>query len=290
MKNIKKIMLFALALVVMGTTITGCGGERPSSDRISVVSREDGSGTRGAFIELVGIEEKGDNGAKKDLTTKEAIIANKTDVMLTNIASDPNSIGYVSLGSLGDGIKAISIDGIACTSDAIKAGEYKISRPFNIATKENLSEVAEDFIAFILSSEGQEIIKNGYIPVDETAKTFAGNNPKGKITVAGSSSVTPIMEKLKEAYLEINKDAEIEIQMSDSTAGVTGAIEGTCEIGMASRGLKDTELAELTETTIAMDGIAIIIHPTNSVEDLSIAQIADIFTGKVTTWESMNDK
>ena len=293
----KRSIILVMALAITAGLFFGCGGNDNKAEddasteesRITVVSREDGSGTRGAFIELAGIIKEGSDGSKKDLTTKEAIIANKTDVMLTNIASDPNAVGYVSLGSLNDSVKALAIDGVECTFENVKNEEYKISRPFNIATKGDASGLAKDFIDFIMSKEGQEVIKDGYIPVNDDAATFAGEKPTGKIVVAGSSSVTPIMEKLKEAYIKQNPNAEIEIQMSDSTAGVTAAMTGTCDIGMASRELKETELSELKGITIAMDGIAVIVNPENKLEGLTLDQVANIFKGEVTTWESLDE-
>ena len=234
-------------------------GDFDNSEYINVVSREDGSGTRGAFIELFGVEEKNDAGEKIDNTTDEAIITNSTDVMLTTVSGDEYSIGYVSLGSLNDSVKAVSIDGAEATVDNIKSGDYTIARPFNIATKGTPSDVAQDFINFIMSADGQAVISdNKYIPVDDGAAAFESNGASGKVVVAGSSSVTPVMEKLKEAYVAVNSGAEIEIQESDSTTGMTAAMDGTCDIGMASRELKDSETeGGLTAAVIAMDGIAV---------------------------------
>ena len=251
---------------------------------IVVVSREDGSGTRGAFIELFGIEKKNDDGTRKDLTTKEAIIAKQTDVMMTNIAGNPYAIGYISLGSLNNTVKALQIEGVAPTTENVKRETYPIARPFNIATKDKVSALAEDFIGFLLSAEGQTVVANSYIAVAEDANAYAGSKPTGKIVVAGSSSVTPIMEKLREAYLAINPNSTIEIQMSDSSAGVTGAIDGTCDIGMASRKLKDSELEQLTSTQIALDGIAVIVNNGNPITNLTKDQVKAIFTGELLTW------
>ena len=263
------------------------GGNTPAFNHgkdIVVVSREDGSGTRGAFIELFGIEQKNDDGTKKDLTTKEAIIAKQTDVMMTNIASNPYAIGYISLGSLNDTVKALQIEGVIPTAENVKSGTYPIARPFNIATGSDVSPLAEDFMGFILSADGQAVVANSYIPVVDDAPAYAGSKPAGKIVVAGSSSVMPIMEKLKEAYLLLNPNAAIEIQMSDSSAGITGAIDGTCDIGMASRALKDSELEQLTSTQIALDGIAVIVNRDNPTESLSKAQARAIFIGETLTW------
>ena len=276
----KKLLYKAMGVMLIAGMMTGCssagketaGGtssespatsasaSAPASDfdlsrEISVISREDGSGTRGAFIELFGIEQKDADGNKVDYTTDEAMITNSTSVMMTTVAGDEYALGYISLGSLNDTVKALKIDGTEATADNIKNDSYKIARPFNIATKGDVSEVAADFVNFILSNEGQKVVEdNGYISTGATA-AFSGTSPAGKIVVAGSSSVTPVMEKLKEAYLAVNPNAEIEIQESDSTTGMTSAMEGICDIGMASRELKDSEIENgLTPTVIAMDG------------------------------------
>ena len=260
-----------------------------SSD-ISVVSREDGSGTRGAFIELFGVEEKDENGEKIDYTTEEAIIANSTEIVMTTVAGDDYAIGYSSLGSLNDTVKAVWIDGAEPTADNINNGSYTISRPFNIATKGDVSEITQDFINYILSADGQAIIEdNGYIKASDAA-AFESNGATGKIVIAGSTSVTPVMEKLQEAYQKVNTGAEIEIQESDSTTGMTAAMDGTCDIGMASRDLKDTELeGGLTPTVIAKDGIAVIVNKNNPIEELTKDQVNSIFRGDVTTWEEVEE-
>lgn len=259
-----------------------------ASGEITIVSREDGSGTRGAFIELFGIEQKDADGKKVDHTTEAANITSSTAVMMTTVAGDPSAIGYISLGSLNDTVKALKIDGVAATVDNIKSGNYKISRPFNIATGAAVSEAAQDFIDFIMSSDGQAVIEeNGYISVSE-AGAYAGSKPSGNIVVAGSSSVTPVMEKLKEAYLTVNPNASIEIQQSDSTTGMQSAIDGICDIGMASRELKDSETeAGLTATVIAMDGIAVIVNNDCAVDGLTGEQVMNIYTGNATTWEEV---
>lgn len=263
-------------------------GDFDTSSDISVVSREDGSGTRGAFIELFGVEEKDANGDKVDYTTDEAIIANSTEIVMTTVAGDDYAIGYSSLGSLNDTVKAVKIDGAEPTADNINNGSYTISRPFNIATKGDVSDVAQDFINYIMSADGQQIIEdNGYIKASD-AGAFESNGASGKIVVAGSSSVTPVMEKLQEAYQKVNSGAEIEIQESDSTTGMTAAMDGTCDIGMASRELKDTEInGGLTATVIAKDGIAIIVNKNNPTEDLTKDQVNSIFRGEVTTWDEV---
>ena len=252
---------------------------------ITVISREDGSGTRGAFIELFGIEVKNDAGEKVDMTTDDAEITNSTSVMMTSVAGNTEAIGYISLGSLNDTVKAVKIDGAEATVDNIKSGTYKIARPFNIATKGEVSDVAQDFIKYIMSEDGQKVVEdNGYISQgNDGAYESAGLS--GKVVVGGSSSVTPVMEKLKEAYVALNPDVTIEVQQSDSTTGMTSAIEGVCDIGMASRDLKDSETEKgLTGTTIAMDGIAVIVNNDSPVEELSSDSVKGIYTGEITDW------
>ena len=280
----KKVAVMALAAVMATGMAVPTMAADLSSDPITVVSREDGSGTRGAFIELFGVEEKDADGNKVDNTTEEAEITNNTAVMMSTVAGNVDAIGYISLGSLNDSVKAAKIDGVEATAENIKSGEYKVSRPFNIATNGEVSDVAQDFIDYILSPEGQAVVEeNGYIAVDSTEAE--STQPEGKVVVAGSSSVTPVMEKLKEAYAEVNPNAEIEIQQSDSTTGMTSTIDGICDIGMASRELKDEELeAGLTATTIANDGIAIIVNNDNPTDDLTTDQVKNIYVGEVTTW------
>ena len=254
---------------------------------INVISREDGSGTRGAFIELTGVQQEVD-GQDVDMTTVDAQITNNTAVMLTTVAGDTYAIGYVSLGSLSDDVKAVNVEGVEATVDTVADGSYKIARPFNIAyNEETLSELGKDFVAYIMSAEGQAVInENGYVGSSD-ATAYAGTPVEGKLVVAGSSSVSPVMEKLIEAYTAVNTGAEIELQTSDSTTGMTSAMEGTCDIGMASRELKEEEAAALTAQVIAMDGIAVIVSNDNPVEDLTVEQIASIFTGEVTTWDQV---
>ena len=294
----KKFLALGLAMMMSVAALTGCGGgseeaaeggdTAAASGAISVVSREDGSGTRGAFIELFGIEEKNDAGEKVDMTTEMAEITNSTAVMMTTVAGNPNAIGYISLGSLDDSVKALKIDGAEATPENIKNGTYKVARPFNIATKEDVSEVASDFIAFIMSDEGQAVVEeNGYISQGSTG-AYTASNMSGKIVVAGSSSITPVMEKLKEAYIALNPNVTIEVQQNDSTTGMTSVAEGTCDIGMASRELKDSELANgLQPTVIAMDGIAVIVNQENAVSDMTSDTVKAIFTGATTDWSEV---
>lgn len=255
---------------------------------IDVISREDGSGTRGAFIELFGVEQKDASGEKIDYTTDDAEITNSTEVMITSVAGDKQAIGYISLGSLNDSVKALKIDGAAATVDDIKDGTYKIARPFNIVTTGEVSDVAQDFINFIFSEEGQKVVEdNGYISQgNQGAYTASGKS--GKVTVAGSSSVTPVMEKLAEAYKALNSDVTVEVQQSDSTTGVTSSIEGVCDIGMASRDLKDEETAKGAQgQVIAMDGIAVVVNNDNPVDDLTSEQVKDIYVGDTTDWSEL---
>ncbi|MDD2414971.1 MAG: substrate-binding domain-containing protein [Eubacteriaceae bacterium] len=268
----------------LALTFAGCGGN--SSD-INVVSREDGSGTRGAFIELFKVEQE-ENGEKVDKTTSAATVSNSTAVVMSTVSGDKAAIGYISLGSLDDTVKAVKIDGAEATAANVKSGTYKVSRPFNIATKDGLSDVAKDFESFILSSDGQKIVEdNGYIAAT-SGSAYAGSKPSGKVTVAGSSSVTPVMEKLKEAYTKVNPNAQVEVQESDSTTGMTAAADGTCDIGMASRALKDSEKAKgLTETKIALDGIAVIVNKDNTIDNLTSEQVQKIYTGEITSWNDV---
>ena len=256
-----------------------------TSAAISVYSREDGSGTRSAFVELMGVEQEDESGEKVDMTTQDATITNNTSVMMTGVARDPYAIGYVSLGSLNDTVKAVSIDGVAPSVDTVKDGSYVVSRPFNIATQSEVSEAAQDFIDYILSAEGQAIVsEEGYITIDDAAPAFEGGSASGDVVVAGSSSVSPVMEKLAEAYMALNSNVNIEIQTTDSSSGMTAAMDGTCDIGMASRALKDEETASLTGTQIALDGIAVIVNNENPVENLTSEQVQSIYTGATTAW------
>jgi len=284
-------VLGAAALVGLSACGSTANGDSEAGlGQINVVTREDGSGTRGAFIELFGLEEKNSDGEKVDLTTQNAIVTNSTSVMLTTVAEDGSAIGYASLGSLNDSVKVVDIDGAEATVENIKDGSYKVSRPFNIVTKDDTNEAAKDFINFILSSEGQAIVeKSGYIPLDDNGSYKSSVN-SGKVVISGSSSVTPVMEKLKEAYAKVNPDVTIEIQQSDSSTGVANTIDGTADIGMASRELKDTEEKEgVTATVIAMDGIAVIVNDKNEVNDLTSEQVKDIFAGDTTSWEDLSE-
>ena len=302
----KKKVLAAVLMGAMVLSIAACGSnggnsEGGSSDSgsgsdasapsgtISVLSREEGSGTRGAFVELFGVEEENADGETVDNTTVDAQVTNSTAVMMTGVAQDPQAIGYISLGSLDDSVKALKVDGAEATAENVKSGTYKVSRPFNIVTNDDISDVAQDFVDYILSSDGQAIVEeDGYIAVDDAAEAYAGTSPEGTVVVAGSSSVSPVMEKLKEGYEAVNPNASIEIQTSDSTTGVESTISGICDIGMASRELKDTETSEgVTGTQIAIDGIAVIVNNENSMTDITSDQVKQIYTGEVTNWEDL---
>ena len=290
-------LILALAMVLSASIVLSACGDKDSSDdeskndKISVISREEGSGTRGAFIELVGIEEKNDQGEKVDNTVDTAVITNSTSVAMTSVSEDEASIGYISLASLNDTVKALKIDGVEPTVKNIQKGEYPIARNFNLVTGDNLSELGKDFINYILSTEGQKTVsENGYIELTEAGKYEASDavNEGGKITIGGSSSVTPLMEKLAEAYKKVNPKVEVMVQQSDSTTGVTSAIDGSVDIGMASRDLKDTETDKgVKATVIAKDGIAVIVHKDSKQEELTLDQVKDIFTGKITKWSEI---
>lgn len=297
--KLRKLLAITAITTMALVSAAGCGSSDKKEEGkkaegwdamndISVVSREDGSGTRGAFIELFGIEEKDASGEKVDNTTEEASVTNSTSVMMSTVEGNEYAIGYVSLGSLNDTIKSVKIDGTEATAENIKSGTYKISRPFNIVTKDKVSDVAQDFINYIMSPEGQKIVEEaGFIPMDDV-KEYQSNGAEGKIVIGGSSSVSPAMEKLKEAYLAVNLKAEIEIQTSDSTTGVTSTIDGVFDIGMASRELKDSELSKgIKPTVIALDGIAVIVNNNSEVEELTSEQVKDIFTGKLLTWDEV---
>ena len=284
----KKFLGILLSLTLLAGA-TAAMAEFDYAQDITVVSREEGSGTRGAFIELLGVEKQDEAGNKVDYTAEEAVIANSTNVMMTTVAGNEAAIGYSSMGSLNETVKALQVDGVEATVENIKSGDYKVARPFNIATKEGLSEVAADFVAYIMSAEGQAIVaENGYITVADDAAAYAGSAPAGNVVVAGSSSVTPVMEKLAEGYQAVNPNATIEVQQSDSSTGMNMAMEGTCDIGMASRELKQSELdAGVKNTVIATDGIAVVVNKANKVDNLTKAQVADIFTGKATEWNKL---
>lgn len=304
----QKILATALAGLTIAASLASCGNASntasstsstdssadsvstsnfDATSSISVISREDGSGTRSAFVELTGVLVKGDDGSETDNTLSTAIVQSSTQAVITGVSGDTTAIGYISLGSLNDTVGALKIEGVAPSAETVKDGTYKISRPFNIATKEEVNEVTQNFIDFILSEEGQAIVaEEGYVQVVDNAEAFAGAKGEGTIKVGGSSSVSPVMEKLAEAYQEVNTNATVEVNTSDSSTGMSAAAEGTVDIGMASRELKDTETEKgLTGQTIAQDGIAVIVNKENTVEDITLDQLKGIYTGEITTWE-----
>ena len=287
----KKTITIVISLVLLLAMLGGCTQKGfDNKTAITVIAREEGSGTRGAFIELFKIEKKDANGKKVDHTISTADINSSTGVVLTSVAQNKYAIGYVSLGSLNDTVKALQIDGVAATVANIKNGTYKVSRPFNIATKDGLSDVAKDFIDYILSKEGQAVVeKSGYISA-VSGEAYAGKKPSGKVTVAGSSSVTPVMEKLKEAYIKLNPNAVIEINQSDSTTGVNSALDGICDIGMASRALKDSEIEKgVKPTVIAIDGIAVIVNNDNPTVGMKAEEVTKIYIGEITKWSEIGN-
>ena len=289
--KMKKILTLAMCAIMALTAFTGCGnndsgaGSGASNAAITVISREDGSGTRGAFTELMGIMVD-----DVDNTTTSAEISQSTSVVMTTVAGNKNAIGYVSLGSLNDSVKAVKVDGVEATVENIKAGSYAVSRPFLVVTDDELTDIAKDFISFILSKQGQEIIsEEGYITIDDSAAEYETKDGiEGKIVLAGSTSVSPVMQKLADAYKAIYSGVTLEIQQTGSGAGITSTIEGACDIGMSSRELKDEEIAEGIEgTTIAMDGIAVVVNSENTASDLTSEQIRQIFTGEVNDWSEI---
>ena len=283
----KKFIALALTALMLVTLAAGCG-KTSESTAIYVVSREEGSGTRGAFIELFGIEQKNEAGEKIDHTVETAEVTDSTSVMMQTITGNKAAIGYISLGSLNDTVKALQIDGVDATAENVKNGTYKIARPFNVATLANVSPEAQDFLNFILSAEGQAVVEKANCISEGNTGAFTGGSVSGKIVVAGSSSVTPVMEKLKEAYNAINPNLTIDIQQSDSSNGMKSAIEGLCDIGMASRDLKDSELeAGLTPTAIALDGIAVIVNTESERSGLTSDQVRAIFMGELTDWSEV---
>ncbi|MDO4442703.1 MAG: extracellular solute-binding protein [Slackia sp.] len=289
----KKLLALALSCVcaVGAFALAGCssGGDAASEGgsaggAISVISREDGSGTRGAFTELFGVEDADGN----DATSASAVVTNSTSVMMTTVAGDPNSIGYISLGSLNDTVKAVEIDGVAPSAEGVKDGSYKVARPFNVVAGANVSEAAQDFLDFVMSADGQAVVDEDYVSVAEDAKPYSASGKSGKVVVAGSSSVTPVMEKLAEAYEALNPEVKVEVQQSDSSTGIQSAIDGTCDLGMASRELKDSELSQGVEpVVIAMDGIAVVVNKDCAVSSLTSDQVKGIFTGEIADWSAI---
>ena len=298
--HVKQALCGGLVAVSIASSciLVGCNSSTPASSEseqaqtINVYSREDGSGTRGAFVELIGLEDTDSSGNKIDCTTDSASITNSTSVMMTSVAEDDNGIGYISLGSLNDSVKALDIDGVTPSAENILAGDYTIARPFNLITNadKEMDDVTQDFVNFILSKDGQEIIAdNGFIPIKSDSDSYTPTALTGKVSVAGSSSVYPVMEKLQEAYCSINPNIEVEVQQSDSTTGINLAIDGTCNLGMASRDLKDSEIEQGAQNiTIARDGIAVIVSPNSSLKNITKENVRDVFNGTITSWDELS--
>jgi len=278
----KKIGVSMLCMALCMSAFSGCGNV--SNSEITVISREEGSGTRSAFVELMGIMQD-----EKDMTTSSAETSQSTSVVISTVEGNKNAIGYISLGSLSDSVKAVKVNGADATDENVKNGSYSIARPFIICTKDDISDASKDFMNFILSDDGQKIIGEDYISVSSGA--FESNDASGKVTVAGSTSVGPVMEKLADAYMEINSSVTIEIQQTGSGAGITSTIEGVCDIGMSSRELKQEEIDKgLTPTKIALDGIAVIVNKENNTDNLTSEQIKNIYVGEITDWNDINEQ
>lgn len=294
LKSLSKLVLSLGAVGILAACDSEVADEGTATDsevagEIIVVSREDGSGTRGAFTEITGVLAEDENGEETDQTYLEAVIQNGTEGVLSTVSGDSNSIGYVSLGSLNDTVRGLPIDGVEPTNETVQDGSFPISRNFNIAWGGDLSEVAQDFIDYILSAEGQAIaVEEGYVEYVTGAEAYAGDGSQtGNISVVGSTSVTPLMEVLAEEYSKLNEGVQIDITSNGSSAGMTAAMDGTADIGMASRDLKEEEEAELESTPIAVDGIAVIVNKSNNIESLTLEQVRQIFTGEITEWEEV---
>lgn len=285
----KKVLAVIGAAAIIGTVLAGCsaasGDKEKDNASITVISREEGSGTRDAFVELMGIVDENDN----DITIQTAEITNSTSVMTSTVAGNKSAIGYVSLGSLSEEVKALQLDGVEPSTQTVKSGEYKLQRPFNIAyINGSLSDTAKDFVSYIMSTDGAKIIDGeGYISTD-TQTTYKASGKKGTVTLAGSTSVAPLMNVLADQYKALNPDVKIEIQESGSSAGIQSAIEGAVDIAMSSRDLKDDEAKTLQATQIALDGIAVIANKENSVTNITSQQVKQIYTGEITSWSEIN--
>lgn len=309
-KSFKALPLLAVA----GLAFSAVTPVLAQEGYIGVVSREDGSGTRGAFVEIVGVVDEDDN----DMTTLDAVIQNSTNGVMQTVAGDVQAIGYISLGSLGDAVKGLAVDGVEVTSENVTNGSYPIARPFNVAWSKDteLSDVATDFLDFVYSAQGQTIVEEeGYVQVTRSAgeeaeevtqeetteaesteesseetvelPSYEAAGLEGTIEVVGSTSVSPIMEKLAEAYSELNEGVTINITSNGSSAGMEAAMNGTAELGMASRDLTDDEKGALNYDAVAIDGIAVIVHTENPLSDISLEHVKQIFLGEVTEWEEI---
>lgn len=287
MKMKTVLSMAALGLFSLGLVACGGNGSSSSGQTIEVVSREDGSGTRGAFTELTGILSK-ENGKEVDNTSKAAVIQNNTEVVISTVSGNTNAVGYISLGSLNDKVKAVKLDGVEASEENVLSGEYKLQRPFNVVWSGKGSEIVTDFLSYINSKEGQAIVKeNHYIQATDAKASYEAKSVSGKLSIVGSTSVAPLIEKLAESYCKLNPDVTIDMTANGSSAGITAAKEGTADIGMVSRELTDDEQAGLTHQVIALDGIVVITNKDNQVDSLTMDQISSIFTGKTTTWSDV---
>lgn len=293
----KRKFLALLAVAVLGVTaFTGCGNSEAqaaeggfnTSRGITVVSREDGSGTRTAFIEITGVQARDADGNNRDFTTLDAEIANGTSLVIGSVAGNEYAMGYISLGSLNDNVRAINVNGAAPTSANVQSGAYPLFRTFYVSVQNDLDSATQSFIDFMLSQEGQAVVSGNYIPVSANAPAFAGENPGGTIVVAGSTSVAPLMERLREAYIAINPNVNIEINVQGTSAGIQASINGTAQIGMSSRALNATELESVNAIAIAYDGLAVIVNNANPLADITTEEIRQIFVGELTRWNEIN--
>lgn len=290
-KTTKSVIAAVAAVAVVAGAFAACSsnknnaqGGSSSLGQITVISREEGSGTRDAFTELAGIVDEN----KTDQTTDTAEITNSTSVMMSTVSGNEKAIGYVSLGSLSDEVKAVSLNGVAPSTETVKDGSYLLQRPFNIAYIDgSLSDVAKDFLSYIMSSQAAQIIdKEGYISMD-TTQSYTATNISGTVTLAGSTSVAPLMNVLADEYEALNPNVKIEIQESGSTAGIQSATEGAVDIAMSSRALKDDELKTLKPQQIALDGIAVIVNKANKIDNITTDKIKQIYTGEITAWDDV---
>ncbi|MFU2163732.1 substrate-binding domain-containing protein [Streptococcus pluranimalium] len=290
----KKMMTLA-ALLLASSSLAACGNNQANTnsaanETIEVVSREDGSGTRGAFNDIVGILEKS-NGKEIDHTVKTAIIQNNTEGVISSVSGNTAAVGYVSLGSLNDKVKALDVEGVKASSETVLDGEYKLQRPFNIVWSNELSELGQDFISYIHSEKGQKVVTDNKFVEAKTSKVpYNGGSKSGKLLIVGSTSVVPLMEKLVEAYQKENPGVVIDITANGSSAGITAAQEKTADIGMVSRELTPEESKTLKHDSIALDGIALIVNKANKRDTIGMTDIKDIFTGKVSQWGDLGQQ
>ena len=283
----RKLCVIAM-LIICVIAFCGCGNDEDTvgvQGEVSLITREDGSGTRDAFAELLGIVDE--NGY--DLISDTAEVTNSTAVMITSVMGNPYALGYISLGSLCDEVKVLSVDGVKPSAENVKSGDYKVARTFNVVYKDGeLSATAEDFMKFVLSAEGQQIVEEtGFISAVD-GESYTPSGITGKVTLAGSTSVAPVIEAMADKYKELNPDVTIEIQQTGSSAGISSTLEGVCDIGMSSRELKDTELNELKCVEIAMDGIVLIVNHENLINNLSSEEINRLYTVEILKWEELN--